>query len=102
MIAFIELSRGRGIKCLDSLEDIVNEVYGKKIPYVCQKYIENPLIINQKKVKIFIYNLEKIKKMLKNTKIPIFQKYMKLLCRIILSPATFPSRANPIFNFFFV
>lgn len=44
------LSRGRGIKCFNNLLEIINYIYNKKIPFVCQKYIENPLIINRKKV----------------------------------------------------
>lgn len=46
------LSRGRGIKCFNNLGAILDFVISKKIPYVCQKYIENPLIIKRKKFDI--------------------------------------------------
>lgn len=46
------LSRGRGIKCFNNLMKILDFVFRKKIPYVCQKYIENPLIIKRKKFDI--------------------------------------------------
>ena len=46
------LSRGRGIKCFNNLTKILDFVFQKKIPYVCQKYIENPLIIKRKKFDI--------------------------------------------------
>ena len=46
------LSRGRGIKCFNNLPKILDFVFQKKIPYVCQKYIENPLIIKRKKFDI--------------------------------------------------
>lgn len=47
------LSRGRGIKCFNNLTKILDYVFHKKIPYVCQKYIENPLIIKKKNL-IFV------------------------------------------------
>jgi len=46
------LSRGRGIRCFNSLEKILDFVIQKKIPYVCQKYMENPLIIKRRKFDI--------------------------------------------------
>ena len=45
-----ELSRGRGIKCFNNLTDIFDYVIGKEMSFVCQKYIERPLIIKKKKV----------------------------------------------------
>lgn len=46
----IVLSRGRGIRCFNTISQILDYIISKKIPYVCQKYMENPLIIHQKKV----------------------------------------------------
>ena len=43
------LSRGRGIKCISSLAEFTNFKSGN-YQYVIQKYIENPLIIHNKKV----------------------------------------------------
>ena len=51
------LSRGRGIKCFNNLNEIINYIYGKKSQFVCQKYIENPLILNKKKV-ILLENIK--------------------------------------------
>ena len=44
------LSRGRGIKCADDLDDILNRVKSGANQFIIQKYIENPLIINKRKV----------------------------------------------------
>lgn len=43
------LSRGRGIICLNNLVEIIDHVKLKESSWVCQKYIENPLIIDKKK-----------------------------------------------------
>lgn len=54
----VGLSRGRGIKCLDNIEKILDTIVVKDIRWVAQKYIENPLIIKKRKVKlntIFIF-----------------------------------------------
>ena len=44
------LSRGRGIKCIDGMDEIVNQVKSGANQFIIQKYIENPLIIHKKKV----------------------------------------------------
>jgi hypothetical protein len=44
------LSRGRGIKCIYELDEVINQVKSGSNQYVIQKYIENPLIINKRKV----------------------------------------------------
>lgn len=44
------LSRGRGIKCIDSLSDIYQQVKHGLNQFVIQKYIENSLIILNRKV----------------------------------------------------
>jgi tubulin monoglycylase TTLL3/8 len=46
------LSRGRGIKCSVKLPDILDHCISKELQYVVQKYIENPLIILQRKFDI--------------------------------------------------
>ena len=47
-------SRGRGIKCISSLQEITSNKSGWN-QYVIQKYIENPLIILNRKVNYFYY-----------------------------------------------
>ena len=49
------LSRGRGIKCIDGIDDIVNQVKSGANQFIIQKYIENPLIIHKRKVKRIIF-----------------------------------------------
>lgn len=44
------LSRGRGIKCADDLDEILNQVKSGANQFIIQKYIENPLIVNKRKV----------------------------------------------------
>jgi hypothetical protein len=44
------LSRGRGIKCIYELDEVINQVKSGLNQFVVQKYIENPLIINKRKV----------------------------------------------------
>jgi tubulin monoglycylase TTLL3/8 len=44
------LSRGRGIKCADNLEEILSQMKSGANQFIIQKYIENPLIINKRKV----------------------------------------------------
>ena len=46
------LSRGRGIKVIKKYEDIIKHVMNCNCPMVAQKYIENPMIINNKKFDI--------------------------------------------------
>jgi len=44
------LSRGRGIRCYDNLTEIFDHIRVKESEWIAQKYIENPLIIKNKKV----------------------------------------------------
>ena len=44
------LSRGRGIKCFKNLEKLLNYIIGKDLQWVGQKYMENIMIINNRKV----------------------------------------------------
>lgn len=59
------LSRGRGIKCADDLEDILNQVKSGANQFIIQKYIENPLIINKRKVISFFKFFKVLKLKLK-------------------------------------
>ncbi|CAK89533.1 unnamed protein product (macronuclear) [Paramecium tetraurelia] len=45
-------SRGRGIRCLDDLNQILDNVNKETMNYVAMKYIENPLIIKNRKFDI--------------------------------------------------
>jgi tubulin monoglycylase TTLL3/8 len=54
------LSRGRGIKCINNLSEVLIGVKSGSNQYIIQKYIENPLTIMNKKVIItnnYIYSL---------------------------------------------
>jgi len=44
------LSRGRGIACHNSLPNLLDHIKIKESEWVAQKYIENPLIIKNRKV----------------------------------------------------
>jgi tubulin monoglycylase TTLL3/8 len=48
------LSRGRGIKCVDNLSAILIQIKSGSNQFVIQKYIENPLIIMNRKVRNLI------------------------------------------------
>lgn len=50
------LSRGRGIKCFDNLNEILMYILEKKevkCSWIAQKYIENIMIISDRKVLIY-------------------------------------------------
>ncbi|EGR29884.1 tubulin-tyrosine ligase family protein, putative [Ichthyophthirius multifiliis] len=46
------LSRGRGIRTFNKLEQLLQYVSGKELGWITQKYLENPLTINNKKFDI--------------------------------------------------
>jgi tubulin monoglycylase TTLL3/8 len=46
------LSRGRGIKCTNSLSEVVHQVKSGCNQYIIQKYIENPMIVLKRKFDI--------------------------------------------------
>ena len=52
------LSRGRGIVCLKNLVEIEDYVSSKESQWIAQKYIENPLIINERKVNIVSFQIK--------------------------------------------
>lgn len=45
------LSRGRGIHISNSLTDIMHYVCTSDADFVCQKYIENAMLIDQRRVR---------------------------------------------------
>ena len=48
------LSRGRGIACISNLNELLTFIKKNSSQFIIQKYIENPLIILQRKVIILI------------------------------------------------
>lgn len=49
-LIYVGLSRGRGIACYNSLPAILNHIKVKDTEWVAQKYLENALIVKNKKV----------------------------------------------------
>ncbi|CAI2374863.1 unnamed protein product [Moneuplotes crassus] len=49
------LSRGRGIQVFSNLDDIIEYTRGKEKNWIAQKYIENPMIVNQRKFDLRIW-----------------------------------------------
>jgi Tubulin-tyrosine ligase family. len=54
------LSRGRGIACYNNLAEIIEHIKIRDVDWVVQKYIENPLIILNRKVKYLTVSSNKI------------------------------------------
>ncbi len=52
------LSRGRGIACYNNLAEIVEHIRIRDVDWVIQKYIENPLIILNRKVSPSLFLLK--------------------------------------------
>jgi len=50
MYIYQGLSRGRGIRCYDNIENLLDAIVAKDLRWVAQKYIENPLIVKSRKV----------------------------------------------------
>ncbi len=66
------MSRGRGIRCYNSLPKILDTLHNYQGPFVIQKYIENPMLILNKKFDIRIWVL--LRK-LQPLQIFVFQEY---------------------------
>lgn len=50
-----DLSRGRGIRCYNSIQKIIDIVANSSNQYVIQKYIERPLLVSNRKVVYCLY-----------------------------------------------
>ena len=51
------LSRGRGISCISKYSDFLKFLKSNGNHFVAQKYIENPMIIHNRKVGLYIYSV---------------------------------------------
>ena len=49
IVKSVGLSRGRGIKVISDLNEMLLYVKKKKFRVICQKYMENPLLVHQRK-----------------------------------------------------